>query len=586
MVIYIQIGEDYLDTDAQTAPAFVYSNPFFTSDAGTRSIEMSVPRTDKNDRLLGWSNNPDGQGIRHRQEAFLSVPGSSMRCWANYVSYSGGRHNIVLTFATYSYPLGYPLNSVLAFRDNNILVSRTQKAETSGQAPAFGWYIYDNLLTDSTEGNNVGVPLTVTPVANYGNILRTALGGVALNTTETAWPPEDFAVILPTANVSTRHDITVSGSGVSGWTITGGVGTWAAAGLDIVGKRYKRGALNINKTVICFVAIRPIKIEVSEEWEDYIYSTGTGDTYLTEFEQKTGGGTWFRGKSGGYSFSLSTGQYFCVAKNSDSEVGYWRRYWKSHAFEEVITFSFRTVDEGDTVTTGQTMSLIDNLPDMTTQQLLDAYRDITGVLLYYDPAGGRIDALDWEAVRARVNKIDAITIADNDIIDITDIYRYVDGYAQRNIWRTSKEPGNNSAREGYSRIVHVNNDILEAERVVGEIPFAAGEWILYGTPTAPIKRPYVDNVTIQNKLGGAPYAVWTGGGHGIEHLEACTDAGMGVALDEWASEAITIKARFFLNLSDFLRFSPYQGVQIYGRMYLISSGQWSDGVASLTLISL
>lgn len=579
-MVGIQIGDSLLDTDSGTKYSFVLNSHILTDGKASRSSTISVPATPRNNELLGWDRIVEAGGVRQSMRAAIVCNGRTVSCVLHLLRYSGGRYELAAVIPeAEGLNLDIKLSEVGAFADDVLQVRKGTAAATSGDIPNFGWYSYHNGNTNG--GSVVNVPLTQAPVASMGYVIEQALaavgGTIGYEGAVSAW---DLALVLPSVNAVEAHEVQLTGSGHGGWTLTGGVSAWAAAGLTQVGRQYKCGWANHNKTVFVLQAIRPVRIEIAAG-ANVVACTNQGFTFLTPAATDVG----YYPTDQAYTFELATGESFTFGAVAELNMAVSPVRWRSDAWEDTITMSFNVTEIGEQANEGQQLRLVDNLPDMTLRELLRAYMDITGqVWRAGGPDNATITMYDWEDLNSGITDRD---LNGCKTAGLKSLGRYIDGYAQDNTYAT-KEQKDVRAEARYVRHVHCVNSNLDEVREVRGIPFVSGDWLQLSNGDKQLWLTDSESDGDVVKVSGECAVGYrsTVQGVGLLHLQTLLDRGLvGTAVDEWARFATSIQLEVFMPLGDFLSLRGEQALRYGGRRWLCKTGSWSDGAATLELIT-
>ena len=579
-MVGIQIGDGLLDTDSGTRYSFLFNSQILSDGKASRSSAISVPATPRNNELLGWNRIVEAGGVRQSMRAALICNGLTVSCVLHLLRYSGGRYELAAVIPKVEgLNLDIKLSEVGTFADDVLQVRKGTAAATSGEIPDFGWYAYHNGNTNG--GSVVNVPLTQAPVANMGYVIEKALaaagGTIGYEGMVSAW---DLAMVLPSVNAVETHAIQMTGSGHGGWTLTGGVSAWADAGLIQVGEQYKCGWTHQNKTVFTLKAIRPVRVELAAG-ANVVACSNRGYTMLTPAATDVG----YYPTDQAYTFELATGESFTFGTVAELTMAVSPVRWRSDAWEDTITMSFNVSEIGEQANEGQQLRLLDNLPDMTLRELLRAYMDITGqVWRAGGPDNTTITMWDWEYLGSGVADGD---LNGRKIAGVKVLERYIDGYARDNIYAT-KEQKDVREEARYVRHVHCVNDNLDEVREVSVIPFVSGDWLQLSNGDKQLWLADSESDGDVVKVSGECAVGYCSAvqGVGLLHLQTLTDKGLvGTAVDEWARFATSIQLELFMTLGDFLSLRGEQALLYGGRRWLCKTASWSDGTATLELIT-
>lgn len=583
-MVRLQVGDVMLDVDNATRVGFKYTSGWLggpSDNEKTRTFDLSVPATPKNAELFAWSGNPAQRGQRRKMEATMLTGGVHIDGMMYVIGWSGGRFTLLFVF-------GAAVSSLEGnrprFRDATELGKAGAPIQMGGRIPNFGFYSYEN---NAANIGTFGAYLDRMPVVNLGYLLdgyATAAGYTIF------WPvaarrlsPYSYGLVLPTCTVYEWATVAVTGSPAAAIgltaTVTGG-GTLASIGLQLRACWYRRGTFNTRHVVMVFEALSSLTIRPTSN--DAAFVGGEG------YEVLSGGEIYAPHDN---EFQLQAGEWFTVVAPSDAYrniFGVW--HWHQFSgYEGAVNISFNVLLSTSTPTVGMNIELRDNLPDMTLKEGLNAFCDIIGAVYFIDDTAKTI------TVKSRDNMLAAGSVVfDLDamrVIETSEVKDYIDGWSQHNYTRCKSEDYVQE-HERFERDWPVENEYLEKEREIGEIPFNEGG-IVYGYGSWPnAKLAYFDDITLPAGDASVEYKgvlsviVESPAGCPALHLQTVIDAGVGTAFARFTRFTRQVVVRVEMPLFLFLSIKNTTFAHKGCTDYIIAAAEWSDGVALLTLLAI
>ena len=584
-MVRIQVGDVLVDVDNSTRVGFKYTSGWLggpSDNEKSRTFDLSVPATPKNAEVFAWSGNPAQRGQRRGMEATMMTGGVHINGLLFVTGWGGGRFSLLFVFgdAVASLDGNRP-----QFLDTTELDKVSEPIQVGGKIPNFGFYSYEN---NAANVGTFGDYLDRMPVVNLGYLLDgyATAAGYTIN-----WPavsgflsPYTYGLVLPTCTVDDWATVTVTGSPSAAMgltaTVTGGGGTLASVGLQLRACWYRRGTLNTRHLVMVFEALSSVTIRPTSN--DAAFVGGEG------YEVLSGGEIYSPHDN---EFQLQAGEWFTVVAPSDAHrniFGVW--HWHQFSgYTGAVNVGFDVLLSTSTPTTGMTIELQDNLPDMTLKEGLNAFCDIIGAVFSIDETSKMVTVESRDGMLASGSvafDLDAMRV-----IETSEVKDYIDGWSQHNYTRCKSEDYVQE-HERFKRDWPVENEYLEKEREIGVIPWNEGG-IIYGISAFPdAKLAYFDDVTIPAGDASVEYKgvlsviVESPAGCPALHLQTVIDAGVGTAFGRFTRFTRQVVVRVEMPMFLFLSIKNTTFAHKGCTDYVISAAEWSDGVARLTLLAI
>lgn len=587
-MISIYAQGSIMDTDDQTAIGFQKDNPFFTGGDNTvpHTWEFTLPDTQTNSQLLSLGRHFEMPGWRHRVEALLTFDSVRIPGWLYLLQWTGSRYSMLFETGRPDERLSQPL------RDwwDPALTLNVVRGETiakGGAIPAFGWYSYDN----GYQTGAITDPTPLFPTCNLGTLLTSAATAAGYSLTYPNTPAyicaDRFGLVLPTMDVYTEDTVQltswVPATGAGTVTVAGG-GTLASIGLTTLGKSgFKRGAFNSNKTVHIFKATKALTIEFRAGTAPNV-SVVTGKGY--DFHSRDPRDMMYLPSGSSCTFDLETGDYFAVVATTDwrtDNFGIPTNHWRMTAYETPVDCKFKVKSRDGQAVVGQTLNLVDNLPDISFIELLQAYCNMCNLYYEYDHAAGSF------TVQSRDNIVYDNTkgMFDEVVADKGAIVRYIDGYARHN-GVECKSADYVTEESRYRLAWECENDALEDEGTTAVVPFNEGLDVLAGgTHTARLLDvESADDGSVTYK--GVLSVIFCGNaGEDARHINTITaEGGVGSVFRQVTDTASECEYRVKMSLERFLKIGSRDTWVVRGKRCYMRTGSWSGGFATMRLVEV
>lgn len=577
--IIIYCGDEVLDSYTDTDITIDYRSCWLLDYPNIPQVcyDIRVPATRKNNKVLAFNEVVYSDGIRERIDGLLMCGVLQLKGVIYVIESTQEYHNLLFVVEKLERALDVvpvnPTGLTLTYR------SGKDEAVGFGRIPSFGFYQYGNMITVGT----IGEPVSLYPTANFGDLLDAYAQALGLSirypdaSLGRMYQADAYGLVLDRMSIYNNEYLSVSGSGVSGWSVTGGA--LQDAGLHLVTKRMKRGLFNENITVYCFEATRATRVIIAAG-SGVVFVKGNGYELLND---------WLG--ADGFDWEMSTGDYFTAVAAADWEFYFGQKKWRGGAqavpgYSTNATFTFEALNSSSVVMAGDNLSLDYNLPNLTFIELLKAYCLL--ILAMYEIIGNEVIITPLDDLLN--NKLQAPrALEEEKVIRIERIQRYIDGWAQRNLI-DCKSSATLTENDKYWRVIGVRNDYLDEERIIATIPFNEGEvlgrmddrlgvWIDNVEKGSNNEMNYSGVLTIiyENNNQTEPGAI---------HIKQTLLDGLGRSYSDFTEETTMLQVRVYMPIADYLQISNTTTYSYNGRHFIVSKATWSKGVALLDLLSL
>lgn len=584
-MLRLMIGGSLADTDDATKIGFKFASGWvdgIQANGVYRTFDLSVPATAKNNELMQFSNNTAYDGMRQAMEGVIIDGGIWMPGKLYLVSSTRERYELLFIHGRPSWDAnGMPSG---LFPDNMTVYDK-MPSTNGGTIPHFGFYGYENGVGDP---QSVGIPLDHMPCCNLGyyiDTIATAMGYTVNWPSVSGWlNPYSYGLMLPTCNVYNYDTVTFTGSPTGGYSVTiGGGGTLLDLGLQLTTKSYRRGAWAWPVDVEVFMATRPLRIR-----------TNPGTTVIYAGER---GYRIFNGDlavpQGDVEFDIAAGEWFTLGNIADRHRqlgGNWKWYGplaSPAGYTTPVSDTFTVMENQGTPGNLSTVNLADNLPDLSLADALAAFCDIICGTYTVDTDAMTIDVVSLEdALRTLPVAID---LNKERITLVGTIKPYIDGWARSNRVRCKSE-GYVTEECAFVRDYRCENEYLDKERIIGEIPFNDGNYILTNSGGVMYKTLWVEDVAVaadQSLEHKGVLTIFCEAPAGVPalHLQTTTDDGIGAAYNEFTAHAVTLEVTVRMPLYRYIRTQKGVLVHYMSKEWVVRSADWSDGLCRLVLLS-
>jgi hypothetical protein len=476
-----------------------------------------------------------------------------------------------------------------AFASDKLSFSGKEKPVTNGAVPDFGWYEYYNAFHPHTVTDS---PPTLHPCTNLGHVIDrlAAYFGYTVNYPDIAlgrgYQASAYGLILPSFGVqSIQGGADVGGRAMGGFSYTlTGAATLADLGLEVVTLEAVRGYTIQVVSIEYFRATKPVHISIPDNSNVVVFGRNPYDLH-NDWEGTQGA-----------EFDLATGDVFSFARPDEwhTVAGeyYWNRYRVPPAFEGNVTVTFSVTRAAEYPAPGDTMYLAYALPEHPLEWWLDAYCNIIFAAWTVDESTKTITVKTY-GERLGDALADAgkhIALEDEKVMEVENVKRYIDGFAQHNHTRCAGDYEGLGSVNPFDRDLRMDNDYLPQSRDMATIPFNDG-----GITGGRDERYYLDINDVYKDSGGnyvydgilTVFFENTVNSEGAVHLSEILNLGVGFGMSGYdIANAFSASVRLLLPLFRFAGIGGGSCVSFHGRNFVVRNAKWSEGVAQLELVCI
>lgn len=603
MICYAGVWMD-VDKDTKVAVSFTNNLIELGVPEMRHTINLTVPVTGKNSQLLGWGHDAQNYGVRHMEAGMLSVEGTLIRGRIGVVSCSGNRFNMLFTWGIGNVA-GFDdtLQSLLWFQGLPSIQYGDKDTVLSNSTLTWGWVNYDNNNHNNGSMDGTGGMAQVSPCANLGWLLRTAaaslgytvdvdgvnIGSMAMDNCHN---PYMYMFSLPTCNmtgnkftVNIRSWYTAASVGVPPTISVSGAGsTLDAAGLALMNPyRWVRGWMGNWFNAYVLAVLRDLTIAFPGRVSELVPS---GETALDFMEAVNDDN---RPTTRDFAHTFTRGNVFAFGQRSEFGTALFNlRKWQVDAFEiecfDALTYpngyDIEVSHPGTDAVPNTNISIIDNLPDLTLSQLLQAFCRLICACWDVDKDNMTINITTFDSVITGGTLVwdeaTGVQVAEGEIL------RYPQGWAKHNYLRSKSEEA--YADTGWERDIRVDSDMVEDERVIAELPWMAGDGVNGSTVTfhdievdgdGGFSRKNYSGIMVIDPDGGEPLH--------ISYIDAV--CGIGERFGRFTEQADEAAVEVLIGFGDFENLKADAVVVWKGRNWLVRSATWQDGKCTMRLLS-
>lgn len=596
----------WMDVDKETKVAVSFTNNLIELGVPEmrHTINLTVPVTCKNSQLLGWGHDAQNYGVRHMEAGMLSVDGTLIRGRIGVVSCSGNRFNMLFTWGIGNVA-GFDdtLQSLLWFQGLPSIQYSDKDTVLSNSTMTWGWVNYDNNNHNNGSMDGTGGMAQVSPCANLGWLLRTAaasLGytvevdgvGIGSMAMDNCHNPYMYMFSLPTCNQrGNNYRVTIQ-SWYGDWslgisptiTVTGSGNTLADAGLSLtLGPDMRRGWYMASFMCNVLAVLREMTVAFPQRVSELVAGGPRG----LDFMEAVGDDNRPTTRAFAHHYEQS-GSVFTFGQSNEFGTSLFNlRKWKTDAFQdECFTtghyptgYQIEVTHPGGNAQPNTNISIIDNLPDLTLSQLLQAFCRLVCACWDVDQDNHivKITTFDNIAINGGTLVFDEATgvqVAEGEIL------RYPQGWAKHNYIRTKHD----EMYYHWERDSRVDSDMVEDERVITELPWYSGD----GANGSPVtfhdievdgdggfSRKDYSGIMVIDPDGGEPLH--------ISYIDAV--CGIGERFGRFTEQADEAAVEVLMGFGDFEALKADAVVVWKGRNWLVRSATWQDGKCTMRLLS-
>ena len=585
--LIINYGGILLDVDEQSIGGFDTSTLW---DFGKeevqgkgRSLDLSVPATKNNRKTLNFYDTIPGDGARRGLEGSVICGGVAIDGTIFVTGYSGGRYSLMIAYGRNFAGFGggnYALQDTMTYNTQDV-------PATSGAIPNFGWYEYCNYFSPHA---TTGIIPALMPCTNIGHIITTmaTAAGYTVNYPAVSlgrqYQADAYGLVLPSFGLrGVWHQVDVTGNAMNGYTATVvGGGTLADAGLEISQAFFKRGQVPQSVRINVFKTLRVVNVTLPAN--SGVVMCG-GDGYIIYNNWEGTQGVTFRFRSGAVFALVNANEWHKAGKNN-----YWNRFELPPAYEGNITVSFQSnYGAFEFPQNGDTMYLAEALPQKTLEEWLNIYANLISGVWTADEFMKEITIKTYsELVTAAFGDAEHHIALENErVTGIDSVKRYIDGFAQHNYTRCVA--GKNYPNR-YTRDLRCQNDYLQEEKELSEIPITAGDQM--GSSDQEVTRLLLDDVRHDDSgtfVYNGELALFFENNvtnDGARHIADTLDMDIGDDLQALVENGSSVSVRMLMPLFKFAKISELTCASLHGRNFVVQSAKWGKGVAQLQLLDI
>lgn len=585
------IGGRLMDVDGDTKLGLSWDSGLF-ADGGiklSRSFGLSIPCTPSNDKAMDMSFSQDFTGVRQSAQCTIVAGGVALNGRVYLQETDGRRYDMLFVYgdlaAAASGMFADKIPGYLADMQRTVtLTGDKTDVQVGGTIPDFGFYAYHNGAAQSgmavTSNNQAGL----FPAVNLGWLIATAAYKCGYSCVYPPNPPQNalrFGLVLSSMNTYSETVCRVTGSARNNYTDINN--NLTAAGLTVTTRRYKRGRFNANVTAYVLQATKAMTVKYAAV--DALTNTNNVFAKGQGYDLPQ---SWIDDHMLDYSvaeFHLDAGEWFAIVNWSDMVTTYNKKFWHlTSGYTTAIDCTFKVLDDAGTVQVGETISLAENLPDMSLAELCQAYCGLCDLLLSVDEENKVLTFTPLSSVIAGTVAVDLDNIMRGDVTAIT---RYIDGFARHNYVRCNSA-SYVAERMRFKRDYPCDNDSLDYEREIVTVPFNEGNWevSITGAKEAVFHDVEVgDNGEVQYSGILSVFYEALPGAYAL-HVQTINDLGVGVEASAATLNATQCRATARIPFAKFAALQPGDLAKLNGRLWTVKSAVWSGDAADLELLYL
>ena len=568
-------GVGSLDFDPKTNISFKKKNvQFLWSNIETgRSTEFSVPATDTNRKLLGFADDTVEYGDMMRKRLDCEIQYSGGLCAATIVvkKYSGGRFSCVLY---------YPKSDAL---------EKLNDVQLKDCLCTIGGVMFDP--SNAVSADDANLPLSPVSIVWYygsysteGGLLRwTYMPSLSVKLyIENILTnlgiycdldiPSNLRIVSPTLKGASEVTGTIAKTGLEAGTIDASLQNFFEFKTDAELKWWS-DFLGIGHTVDCW-AIRPkVDVEVtfpSDFPNNVQLYNRNGNTYNPVTDRyRDRNGTWHGEPLASRTVTLRAGQWFWILDGGwihyDTQTNEYFTGWKN----DTSPFSYSLkVARSENIAVGEMWSPVYNCPDMTVIEYLRSVALMLGEELFYD--------YDDNVLRMRSQDVGSTQIgALENVVGIEQVSRNVVDWGDGTRFEIVKFDSEDYVEYPIVSEIEVNNSTLEG-KTENTIKFSEGNDDDSG-------NVFIDDTEFSSTPPKVTAKKWTiaksGTGKVLKRVEIENYGENGLM----ANRSTCLVARVKMDLYDYMHLMRQAVFMYRGTMYVWTSVNWTNGVATLTL---
>ena len=592
-----------VDTDTKVAVSFTNNIIELGEPEMRHTINLTVPVTEKNSQLLGWGHDAQNYGVRHMEAGMLSVDGTLIRGRIGVVSCSGNRFNMLFTWGIGNVAgFGDTLQSLLWTRNIPPIYFDKEGMALPNRTLTWGWVNYDN--NNHAGGTMSGDHAQVAPCANLGWVMEEAadslgysveVDGVNIGAMmlDNCHNPYIYMFTLPTCNQRGNTYYVNIRSWYGDWTlgispaisVSGAGNNLSDAGLALtLGTDMRRGFFMQSFMCNVLKVMQELTIHFPSRVSEYVAGGPKGLDFMEAVDDGN------RPTTADFTHHYEqSGSVFTFGQSVEFGTALFNlRKWKNDAFRDECFpallypngYDMEVVQPGSEAQSGVNINLVDNLPDLTLSQLLQAFCRMICACWDVDKDNHVIKITTFDSVVAGGTLVwdeaTGVQVADGEIL------RYPQGWAKHNYMRSKQEES--YADTGWERDSMVDSDMVEDERVIAELPWMAGDGV-NGSPVTfhdievdgdgGFSRKNYTGIMVADPDGAEPLH--------ISYIDAV--CGIGDRFGRFTEQADEAAVEVLMGFADFEAMKADAVVAWKGRDWLVRSATWQDGKCTMRLLS-
>ena len=568
-------GYGFLDFDGKTSLSFKRNNVQYlwaTVETG-RSTEFTVPATDHNKQLLGFADDTVEYGEMMRKRLDCEIQYSGGVCQATIIvkKYNGNRFSCVLY-----YPKSEELEKLndvqlkdcrctigdVMFDPSNVIGA--DDANLPLTPVSIVWY-YGSYTKEGGQQKWCWMPSL--SVKLYIENILTNLG---IN--HDLDIPANLRIVSPTIKGASEVTGIIAKNGLEAGTIDASLQEFFEFKTDAELKWWG-GWLGIGHTVDCW-AIRPKKdVDVtfpSDFPNNVQLYNRNGNTYNPVTDRyRDMNGTWHGEPLAGRTVTFRAGQWFWILDSGwlHFDTDYYTG-WKN----DTSPFSYTLkVARSENIDIGEAWSPVYNHPEMTVIEYLRSVALMLGEELFYD--------YDDDVLRMRSQDVGSTQIgALENVVGIEQVSRNVVDWGDGTRFEIVKFDSEDYVEYPIVSEIEVNNSTLEG-KTENTIKFSEGNDDGDG-------NVFIDDTEFSSTPPKVTAKKWTiaksGTGKVLRRVEIENYGENGLI----ANRSTCLVARVKMDLYDYMHLTRQAVFMYRGTMYVWTSVNWTNGVATLTLQAL
>lgn len=593
----------WMDTDKDTKVAMSFTNNLIEMGEPEmkHTINLTVPVTPRNSEMLGWGHDAQNYGVRHMEAGMLSVDGTLIRGRIGVVSCSGGRFNMLFTWGIGNVA-GFDdtLQSLLWFQNIAPITYSDKDTVLNNSTSTWGWVNYDN--NNHGSGAMYGVA-AVSPCVNLGWLLRITAASLGYTVevdgeeitamlATNCHNPYNFIFSLPSCNQRGNTYYVNIRSWYGDWsldisptiTVTGSGSTLADAGLSLtLGPDMRRGWYMASFMCNVLAVLREMTVAFPQRVSELVAGGPKG----LDFMEAVGDDNRPTTREFAHHYEQS-GSVFTFGQSNEFGTSLFNlRKWKTDAFQyECFTtgqyptgYTIEVTHPGGDAQPNTNIYIVDNLPDLTFAQLLQAYCRLVCACWDVDIDNHivKITTFDNIAFNGGTKVWDesgGIQIAEGEIL------RYPQGWAQHNYIRSKHDDVSGM----WERDSRVDSDMVEDERVMAELPWFAGDGVNGSPVTFHDIEVDGDGGFSRKDYSGIMY-IDPNGGEPLHISYIDSACGIGGRFGKFTEQADEAAVEVLMGFREFEDMRADAVVTWKGRDWLVRSANWQDGKCTMRLLS-